>query len=493
MSLRAFRFFWLFFWLFTVGFSRAVLPCASDLKNVEAALKDFPDFDFGSPENWAIIQRQFEEVELEGDKTRFSTALGPAMWKGETPLLREDWHLELLESWGVSPMTYQSEFIFGVKRETSLKKVCASIYAKMKEFVAQDILEVDEAAFLSLHLRITDPLTKKQYKEKGLPTELHFRPGVDPWPNLNNYRVYSFGLVSHIDWILMRATGHMPFDFLQWDHDLSHPSTYVRFPKYFARLQKWYREQARFFGQLLEPLSTAREKYFQLAANLIDESGCWIDQPAQVESFKQNLPSGLNWSSFSAELISKLSVLEREAWAARLLKIRDVIMTRHGALDLQLNLSPNQPEIVLLEENFRIELARVLYPNESDSDFPFSFASSLPLLITQMQLLERLAPDQVGTAVVMDRGFDGGRLPRTKDIQLAIQKAAELKLELMTQMLIRFALGYRAFVSLQMSPLQMLEDFKIDGLDPQSITASYLKIFHPQNLQTLEYYRQKMR
>jgi len=142
--------------------SSAVLACEADLRVVDSVLdanSNFPDFDSGNDQNWNILQKQFEEVELTADKQRFESPLGQALWSGSSPLKRSDWHQPLLESWGVAQMTYQSQFIFGLKKETSLKKVCFSIYQKMKDFVAQGILPEEDAAFLSLYLRVTDPET----------------------------------------------------------------------------------------------------------------------------------------------------------------------------------------------------------------------------------------------------------------------------------------------------------------------------------------------
>lgn len=214
--------------------------------------------------------------------------------------------------------------------------------------------------------------------------------------------------------------------------------------------------------------------------------------PAQIERFKANLPSALGWESLSARAIAQLPAPVQDDWMNKLIADRDFMMTRHGALDLQLNLSPNQPEIALFGEAFEAELKWRTRISSEPPERDFGFASSLPLLITQMELLKNISVVELGAFFVTEAAHANQRMPRGEEVQRAVAKAIELKVELMTKMLTRFALGYREYVSQAMSPLRMLEDFKLGGLEPNSATAAYLQVFHPENLATLQSMRADM-
>ena len=465
------------------------LACAADLANVDEALYRFPEFDSQSDHKWTALQAQFENLLAERGKERFQSPLGPALWSGANPIDRQDFHIGFLESLGIANHSTRDPYVIGLAKNTSIRQIFFSIYNRMKELSAQKKINLGQEVFPSIELSLKNLV----HGVPNLPQRIRFRPGINAWPDLEKYEIFSGGLIEHFEWIRLRAAGHFPFDFLQWDHDLAHLSTYIEFPKYFSLLQTWYALQASYLNSSIST-SVSQSRYLSKAAKIIDESAVWINSNEQVDNFKAMMPPEISWENSTRPDIEKLDSHTKKLWMKNLLVNRDRILTRHGAIDRQLHSEPTQPEVRNWDIHFKEELKIALNNLDPQEDENFKFASSLSLVLDQMKSLLNLnATDMANIVVFEGQASAGHRYQAVLELLPKVYaQISALREKLLNELIVRFFLGYRIYVQLKLSPIQMIEDFEMTGLKPDSKTAQYLRVFRPEFYSEMDSFRTDM-
>lgn len=334
----------------------------------------------------------------------------------------EDDHIRLLRSWNLHP----DQWVKGRPPGDALvKKVFQDFYLAMKAAHAAGLISTEELAFPAISVR-------------GEP--VWFRPGIDPWRK--NLQVQPRGLIPHREWMSLRAQGIIPIDSVQLDHDLAHLSTYLRFPKYFAGLQRLYRRQF----ILASAESDENWKSYHRISDFIhqvDELGVRIDSDKQVEAFKKTLPNEIGWES-NGENIRTLSDLELNSWALKLITERDLYLSRHGAVTLQIYFSPNTPIVHRTLERFVMTATREA-AFRLDANGLSSILDQLEIIITKTASLSSTRHNSYRRSVIV------------------------FILEIIFQ-------AYKVMAENQISPLTQMKDLDIDGrLMPGSGSEKFMR------------------